>query len=222
MEQSSCRLYSGPLSQAAQKILAVLQVQRNSNNHRPMERFYDSQREPWVQSSSSNMSHEERKDRGTDRPWSRPQVSHHDSPSERQISRTSADYQCSQTPESSLSSQAASCSSSSSSCWDPALQRGTSQTEARYQCSQAYSHRKHSQPPSYQSSQAPSSIQCEAETFSHRDRYNLSLQVPARLSEDQWRDNTEEIRPSFILSLSPDDRSPDEVLFPTVENPGYP
>ncbi|XP_034425316.1 DNA polymerase nu isoform X3 [Hippoglossus hippoglossus] len=222
MEQSSCRLSSGPLSQAAQRILAVLQAQRNSNSHRPMERFYDSQREPWVQ-SSSNMNQEERKDRGTDRPWSRPQVSsfpasHHDSSSERQISQTSADYQCSQTPESSLSSQAASCSSSSS-CWDPTLQRETSQTEARYQCSQAYSHRKHSKPPSYQSSQAPSSIQCEAETFSHRDRYNLSLQIPPRLSEHQWRNNTEEIRPSFILSLSPDDRSPDEVLFPTVENP---
>ncbi|XP_069375239.1 uncharacterized protein [Paralichthys olivaceus] len=226
MEQSSCRLYSGPLSQAAQKILAVLQAQSNSNNHRQMERFYDSQREPWVQ-TSRNMNQEERKDRGTDRPWSRPQVSsfltsHHDSFSERQISQTLADYQCSQTPESSLSSQATSCSSSS--CWIFSLQRETSQTEASYQCSQAYSHRKHSKPPSYQSSQAPSSIQCEvsekaAEIFSHRDKHNLSLQMPGKLPEHQWRNNTEEIRPSFIHSLSPDDRSPYEVLFPTVENP---
>ncbi|XP_069375240.1 DNA polymerase nu-like isoform X3 [Paralichthys olivaceus] len=223
MEQSSCRLYSGPLSQAAQKILAVLQAQSNSNNHRQMERFYDSQREPWVQ-TSRNMNQEERKDRGTDRPWSRPQVSsfltsHHDSFSERQISQTLADYQCSQTPESSLSSQATSCSSSS--CWIFSLQRETSQTEASYQCSQAYSHRKHSKPPSYQSSQAPSSIQCEvsekaAEIFSHRDKHNLSLQMPGKLPEHQWRNNTEEIRPSFIHSLSPDDRSPYEKLPPAV------
>ncbi|XP_035473384.2 DNA polymerase nu isoform X3 [Scophthalmus maximus] len=200
MERSSSRLYSGPLSQGARKILAVLRAQSDrSNNPRQMERFYDSQRELWAQSSRS-MNQEERKTGGdADRQWSRPQ--------------TSADYQRPQTPESSPSSQAAS-------RWD-SLQRETSQTEAVYQCSQAYSHGTFSNTPANQSGQAPSSIQCElseteACSLSQRDKFNPSLQIPVSLSEHQWRDNTEEIRPSFILRLSPDDKRPNEVLFPPV------
>ncbi|XP_071315801.1 uncharacterized protein [Trachinotus anak] len=206
MEQSSSRLYSGPLSQAAQKILAVLRTQRNySHNHRQMGRYYGSQREPWTQSSRS-MSQEDRRDRDTNR--------------EGQSSQTPAYYQYSQTPESSLSSQASSCNSSR---WDSSLHRQTSQTEAYNQCSQTNSLRKCSEPPAYQSSQALSFLQHEvpemAACVSHRDKYTLSLQIPERLSEYQCRDSTEEIRPSFILSLSPDEESPDEVLFPTVEHP---
>ncbi|XP_018560666.1 DNA polymerase nu isoform X2 [Lates calcarifer] len=221
MEQSSSRLYSGPLSQAAQKILAVLRAQSNhSNNHRQMERYYGSQREPWAQSSRS-MSQEKRKDRDTDRPWSRPQVSsfstsHHSSSNEQQSSQTSAYYQYSQTLDSSLSSPA-------SSCWDSSFQRQTSQMEAYYQRSQTYSHRKYSQPPAYQSSQAPSFTQCEASEvaacYSLRDRFTLALQIPERPSEHQCRNSTDKIRPSFILRLSPDDESPDEILFRTVEHP---
>ncbi|XP_070786310.1 DNA polymerase nu [Enoplosus armatus] len=187
MEQSSSRLYSGPLSQAAQKILAVLRAnslhaaRRNnySYNHRQtVERYYGSQREPLAQSSRS-MSQEESRDRDTDRPWSRPQVSsfspsYHDLSNQWQSSQTSAYYQSSQTPDCSLSSQASSCSTS---CW-----------EAYYQCSQIYSHRKYSVPPAYQTSQAHS---------------------------------TEEIRPSFILTVSPEDeeREDQKVSLCQAENP---
>uniref|UniRef100_A0A3B4TUH8 DNA-directed DNA polymerase n=2 Tax=Seriola dumerili TaxID=41447 RepID=A0A3B4TUH8_SERDU len=221
MERSSSRLYSGPLSQPAQKILAVLRSQRNySHNSRQMVRYYGSQREPWAQGSRS-MSQEERKDGHTDRPQvSSFSTSHHDSSNMGQSSQTPAYYQYSQTPESSLSSQTSSCSSS---CWDSSLQRQTSQSEAYYQCLQTYSHRKCSEPPAYQSSQSLSFWQHEvsemAACVSYRDKYTLSLQIPERLPEYQCRNSTEEIRPSFILSLSPDEESPDEVYFPTVEHP---
>ncbi|XP_051799579.1 uncharacterized protein LOC127532282 [Acanthochromis polyacanthus] len=160
------------------------------------------------------------------RPWSRPQVSsfsasHHNSSNERQSSQTS--YQYSQTPDSLLSSQASSCSSS---CWDSSLQRQTCQTEAYYQRSQTYSHRKCSEPPACQSSQVPSFSQHEipetAASFCQRDRYTLSTQTPERPSEHQvtpWRNSTKEIRPSFILNRLPDEEDPDEMLLPTSEQP---
>ncbi|XP_044039519.1 uncharacterized protein LOC122870015 isoform X1 [Siniperca chuatsi] len=238
MEQSSSRLYSGPLSQAAQKILAVLRAgslhaaRRNHNysyNNRQsqsgiVQRCYGSQREPLAQSSWS-MSQEESKDGDTVRTWSRPQVSssYHDSTNQWQSSQTSACYQFSQTPDCSLSSQASSCSSS---CWDSSLQRQASQTEAYYQYSQIYSHRNYSEPPAYQTSQAQSFTQHEvsetAASFSHRDRYTPSLQIPESLCERQatpWRNFTEEIRPSFIHNLLPDNEAPDDVLSPTTEQP---
>uniref|UniRef100_A0A8P4KTA6 Polymerase (DNA directed) nu n=1 Tax=Dicentrarchus labrax TaxID=13489 RepID=A0A8P4KTA6_DICLA len=228
MEQSSSRLYSGPLSQAAQKILAVLRAQnplasrRNTSyyNHRQMERYYGSQRESLAQSSWS-MSQEESRNRNTDRPLvSSFSTSDHDSSNQWQSCQTSACYQSLQTPSCSLSSQA-------SSCWDPSLQRQSAQTEAYYQCSQIYSQRKCSKPPTYQSNQAPFLTQHEvtektAVSFSHIDRYTLSTQTPERLFEHQatpWRNSTEEIRPSFIHILSPDDGVFDEVLFPTMEHP---
>lgn len=130
------------------------------------------------------------------RPWSRPQVSsfstsYHDSFNQWQSWQTSACYQSSQTPDCSLSSQASSCSSS---CWDSSLQREASQTEAYYQCSQIYSHRKYSEPPAYQSNQTQSFTQHgmteTSASFSHRDRYTLSLQIPQSPFEHQatpWR-----------------------------------
>ncbi|KAF1380707.1 hypothetical protein PFLUV_G00166660 [Perca fluviatilis] len=81
MEQSSSRLYSGPLSQAAQKILVVLRAQsghaarRNHNysyNRRQIEERYNgSQREPWAQSSWT-LSQQENKERDIDRKYSKP------------------------------------------------------------------------------------------------------------------------------------------------------
>lgn len=120
--------------------------------------------------------------------WSRPQVSslstaHYNSSSERQSSQTLAIYQYSQTPDSSLSSQA---SCSASSYWDFSLQM---QTEAYYKYSQTYSHRKCSEPPAYKSSQSLSFSQHEIPetpaTFCHGDRYTLSFQIPERLSEHE-------------------------------------
>ncbi|XP_049424895.1 HAUS augmin-like complex subunit 3 isoform X2 [Epinephelus fuscoguttatus] len=235
MEQSSSRLYSENLSQEAQKILAVLRAQslhaaRRSHsysyNHRQIvERYNGSQREPWAQSSWS-MSQEESKEGDSDRPWFRPQVSsystsYRDASHQPQSSQTSACYQHSQTPDCSLSSQA---SSGSSSCWDSSLHRQVTQTEAHYRCSQIYSHRKCSEPPACPSSQALSFTQHEetVASFSHRDRYTLSLQTPERLCEHQatpWRNSAEEIRPPFIHNLSPYDEDPDEGLCPTTEHP---
>ncbi|XP_032399977.1 DNA polymerase nu isoform X2 [Etheostoma spectabile] len=81
MAQSNSRLYSGPLSQAAQKILVVLRAQsghaarRNHNyyyDHRQIEeRDNGSQWEPWAQ-SSWNLSQQENKEGGTDRKYSEP------------------------------------------------------------------------------------------------------------------------------------------------------
>ncbi|KAI3375733.1 hypothetical protein L3Q82_004031 [Scortum barcoo] len=223
MEPSSSRLYSGPLSQAAQRILAVLRAQshhasrrnHNSCNRRQIvERYYGSQRELWGQSSWS-MSQEESKD--TDRPWSTPQVSsfppsYRDSSTQWQSSQTSACYQSSQRADCSLSLQAA---SPSSPCWDSSLQREAPQTEAYYQCSQMCSHRKHSEPRTCQSSQTQSFSQHgvteTAASYSHRDRY--TLQIPQSVFEHQatpWKASfTEEIRPSY--------KGRDEVLFPTAE-----
>ncbi|XP_059211206.1 DNA polymerase nu [Centropristis striata] len=222
MEQWSSRLYSGPLSLEAQKVLAVLRAQslhaarRNYNYYdarQTVERFNGSQRELWAQSSCS-MSQEENKGKDTDRP----QVSHHDASNQWQSSQTSACYQYSQTAACSLSSQASSCSSS---CWDSSLQRQTSQSEAYYRCSQIYSHRKSCEPPESQSSQALSSSQREetAASFSHRDTFTLSLQVPQRLFEPQaapWRKSIEETRPPFNHNLPPDKDDTDEVLQPNT------
>ncbi|XP_074518459.1 DNA polymerase nu [Halichoeres trimaculatus] len=75
MEQSNSGLYPGPLSEAAQKILAVLREQslretrrrrRHLYDHRQMERFYGSQRESLAQSSWMK-SEEESRDRDMER-----------------------------------------------------------------------------------------------------------------------------------------------------------
>ncbi|XP_036966989.1 uncharacterized protein LOC119026649 isoform X5 [Acanthopagrus latus] len=226
MEQYSSRLYSGHLSPAAKKILAVLRAQslqtgrRNpsySYNHRQIvERCHGSQRELLAQSSWST-SQEESRD--MHRSWSRPQVSSF-STSDRDLSfQTSACYQSSQTADCCLSSPA-------SSCWDPSFQSQAPQNEAYYQFSQIYSHRKYSEPPAYQSSQSLPLTQHEltekAASVSHRDRFTPYPQTPERLIEHQsssWMDSTEEIRPSFSHTLSPDDRVLDEVLLPTAVHP---
>uniref|UniRef100_UPI0037E9352C DNA polymerase nu n=1 Tax=Semicossyphus pulcher TaxID=241346 RepID=UPI0037E9352C len=175
MEQSSNRLYSGPLSQAAQKILAVLRVQslhearRNqsySYNHRQMERFYGSQRESLAQSSWSMSQEEESGEGGTER-------SYRDSSNQPQSPQTSAYYQHSQTPDCSLSSRA---SSRSSPCWDLTLQR---QTETYHQRSQIYSHRKRSEPPEYRSNQTLSLTQHEAANGSIRGSSSSVRLAPA-------------------------------------------
>ncbi|XP_033181618.1 uncharacterized protein LOC113125251 [Mastacembelus armatus] len=207
MEESSRRLYSGPLSQAAQKILIVLRSQslqaarhdqRYSSNHRQMERYYGSHWEHCAL-SSRNMSREERRDRNTDHPQFSPQVStnHCDPSNERQSSQTLANCQYSQTPNNSMSSQAF-CSPSS---WDFSPQRRMSKADAYYQHLQTYGDRNYSDPPSCQSSQTLSLSQHEASeaaaSLSHRDRYTLSLQIPKRRSEHHlWRNSSEEISSS--------------------------
>ncbi|XP_078132745.1 DNA polymerase nu [Sander vitreus] len=193
MEQSS-RLYSGPLSQAAQKILVVLRAQSGHAARRNHNYFYD--RRPQVPSFST---------------------SYNDASNQWQSSQISACYQYSQTPDCSLSSQ-------TSSCWDSSRQRQTSQTEGYYRCSQVYSPRKYSVPPACQSSLALSFTQHEkmAASLSNRDKYTLSLQIPQILYEHQatpWRSSTEEIRPPFIHNLSPDKKDHDTALFPPTNYP---
>ncbi|XP_058481285.1 DNA polymerase nu isoform X3 [Solea solea] len=218
MEQSNNLLYSGPLSQAAQKILAVLQAQSKSCNSRKQSqsagRIFDSQREPSLHCSRS-MTQDEGKDRDLDWPWSRPQVSsfptaHNNTPNERHISLSSACYQCPQTPDNSLSSQATSCSPL---YWESSLQRDMPQKEACNEHWQAYSHRKPSKSPAHQSSQAPSFMQNKVSEkmawFTLKDKHALSLQIPARLSGYHCANN-EEIRPSFINDLSSGDINPEE------------
>ncbi|XP_069575105.1 DNA polymerase nu [Brachyistius frenatus] len=222
MEQSSDRLYTGPLSWAAQEILAALRHQSPhggrgnhsyTSNHRQMERCDGSRRESWSQSSRPE---EESRDGHADRQWFRPQVYS----DETRSCQTSASYQHSQTPDSSLPSQASSCSSS---CWDASLQRPT---EAHYQRSQTYSHRKCSEPRAHQAGRAPSFPQHEVPeataSFCHKDRYTLSLQITERLSEQQAmprRNPSEETRPSFILDVFSDRQCPDEMLFPATDRP---
>ncbi|CAJ1086006.1 DNA polymerase nu [Xyrichtys novacula] len=167
MEQSSSRLYSGPLSQAAQKILAVLRAESlhetrrihgHSYNHRQRGGFYGVRRESGAQSSWS-MSQEESKDRDTERGKAfRPQPA----------------ISFSQTPTHSLSSPTSSCSPA---CWDSTLQ---GETEAK--------------------------------------RDTLCLFKYPSIFEDTCLGNfSEDFRPSFTLSLSPDIEGADEVLFPATE-----
>uniref|UniRef100_UPI003AAD1DF5 DNA polymerase nu n=1 Tax=Centroberyx gerrardi TaxID=166262 RepID=UPI003AAD1DF5 len=223
MERCSSRLYSGPLSQSALKVLAVLRAQSrhtarnhysNSSNYRHsesghrhgVERYYGSQREHQVSSSSSSSS---------------------SSSNQRRSSQIPAYYQYSQTPDYSQASQA-----SSSSYWDSSFQRQSSQTPAHYQYSQTYSQREHSQLPAYQSSQAlpftqsevshSSAFPQEPASSTTRDRYTLSLQTPQTLAQHQatpWTNSTKEIRATFIINLSPEDPDPDEAFFPKTERP---
>ncbi|XP_071379648.1 DNA polymerase nu [Centroberyx affinis] len=178
MERCSSRLYSGPLSQSAQKVLAVLRAQSrhtarnhysNSSNYRHSEsghrhggelmfdscivyvvvdRYYGSQREHQAQSSRSR-TQEESRDTDTDQPQVSSSSSSSSSSNRRRSSQIPAYYQYSQTPDYSQASQA-----SSSSYWDSSFQRQSSQTPAHYQYSQTYSQREHSQLSAYQSSQA--------------------------------------------------------------------
>ncbi|XP_047433521.1 DNA polymerase nu [Mugil cephalus] len=229
MEHSSNSLYTGPLSKAAQRILAVLRAQsgarRNlsySSNHRPTERCNSSQKESWPHSSWSR---EESRD--TVRLWPCPQLSpfsnSRQNSNESQRPETSASYLSSQTADSSLSSQA---SSGTSSRWDSCFQRQTSQTEAYYRCSQTHSLRMCSEPPAFLSSRSLSFSQREvpetATSFFRSDRYTLTLQTPGRVSEHQaapWRNTTEEMQPSSIHCISPDEECPDKMLFTTTERP---
>ncbi|KAF7664462.1 hypothetical protein LDENG_00175690 [Lucifuga dentata] len=221
MEWTNSRLYSGPLSQPAQKILAFLRAQNpcsarcshsNSNNHRQPERYYGSQREHQAQSSRCE---EERRERHTDGPWYRPRVSslsssYFESSNQTQGSHTLAYYQHSHTPDYSPPSQA----SSSSSYWDSSLQRQSCRTRSHCQHSQTYSQRAYSQPTDNQSRQRQLS---QATVSSHTDRYTLVLQTPERISLYQTahlRNPTEEMRTSFIFS-----QGSDEAFFPITEHP---
>ncbi|TNN72010.1 DNA polymerase nu [Liparis tanakae] len=202
MEQSSSSLYSGPLSQAAQKILAVLRAQsphaaRRNQHHaydhrRIVERHNGSQREPWAQSSWS-VSQEQSRARDAERlqvaSSSTPQ---RDASSLWQSSQTSACYRDSQTPDCSSSSPAASQRDSS-------RQRQTSHYRG--------SRRENAAPHGFQSSHTLSFTQREEmeESVSRRNRRaSLSRQIPERIS-------TKEIRTPFIHNLSANT----EVLFPT-------
>nr|XP_040039007.1 DNA polymerase nu [Gasterosteus aculeatus aculeatus] len=225
MEQSSSRLYSGPLSQAAQKVLAVLRAQslhaarrnrHHAHHHRQtVQGSNGRQMEPWSQSSRS-MSQEER---DTERPsWSSLQASsfptsHRDASSQQQGSQC---YQHTQTPGRPASSQDA---SRLSPCWESSLQRQT-----LHRGSQIQSHKKRSEPPACLSSQAPSFTQHEEVTPSlscRNARTSSPLQIKPRVYERQvapWRNSTEEIRLPFLYN-PPDEEDPDEVLFPTTVHP---
>ncbi|KAJ4948333.1 hypothetical protein JOQ06_019868 [Pogonophryne albipinna] len=170
MELPSNRLYSGPLSVEAQKILAVLRAQSRHTARRSHSSSHHSQLE-----SSWSMSQEDSRETDTDRPQVSPtSTSYHEASNQRQSS---------QTPDSLTPSGSS-------------FQRHTSQSEACYRPSQIYPHRKTSEPPAGQSSQALSFTQREetAAPIPHRGPFTLSLQTPGRLSEHQatpWRNLSE-------------------------------
>ncbi|KAF3837165.1 hypothetical protein F7725_004629, partial [Dissostichus mawsoni] len=213
MELPSNRLYSGPLSVEAQKILAVLRAQSRHTARRSHSSSHHRQRHN-SQVSSWSMSQEDSRETGTDRPQVSPtSTSYHEASNQRQSSQSSACYQSSQTPDSLTPTGSSS------------FQRHTSQSEAYYRPSQIYPHRKTSEPPAGQSSQALSFTQREetAALIPHRGPFTLSLQTPGRLGEHQatpWRNSAEENRPPFIQNLSLDEEEdPDEALFSTTEHP---
>ncbi|KAM9406208.1 DNA polymerase nu [Salvelinus alpinus] len=78
---SSNRLYSGPLSASGQKILAALRAQSHNRysdtaraqSYRQHERYGSRPREYQSEASWSRGTHEKRRGREADRPWSRPQ-----------------------------------------------------------------------------------------------------------------------------------------------------
>ncbi|XP_041842355.1 DNA polymerase nu isoform X3 [Melanotaenia boesemani] len=227
MEQSSDRLYTGPLSQAAQRVMAALRAQdpdkakwnqHPSTNHRQIvQRCNNSQREFWALSSRSQVEGE-----GIDTHW--PQVSStsradHNPSTNRQSSQTWASYQYSQTTDCSLSSQ-------SSSCWESSLQSQTSQTVTYYQCLPTYSHRRCSEPPPSPPSQTVLFSQQEVPeieaSLCHRDKHDLSFQILNGRSEDQattCRQTARRERPFFILEKFPDTEGPDVKLAPSTEQP---
>ncbi|KAK5893419.1 hypothetical protein CgunFtcFv8_006292 [Champsocephalus gunnari] len=200
MELPSNRLYSGPLSVEAQKILAVLRAQSRHTARRSHSSSHHSQLES-SQVSSWSMSQEDSRETGTDRPQVSPtSTSYHEASNQRQSS---------QTPDSLTPSGSS-------------FQRHTSQSEAYYRPSQIYPHRKTSEHPAGQSSQALSFTRREetAAPIPHRGPFTLSLQTPGRLGEHQatpWRNSAEVIGPPFIQNLSLDDE--EETLFPTTEHP---
>ncbi|KAM3590202.1 uncharacterized protein V6R79_005780 [Siganus canaliculatus] len=217
MERSNDRLYSGPLSQEATKILAVLRRQdlgaaRRNRNHiyssrQMVERCHRSQRELLAQSWWS-VSQDESRD--SDGQWSTSQASCYESSNPWQSSPSPAPYQSWQMSDCSLSSQASSCSSSSS-CWDSSLQRQPPQKEAYYQRPQI-----HPQPRAYTTGQCLFFTETAAPS-SCGD--GCSLQIPASPPEHQaapWSDAADKIRPSFTLTLCTDDEVPNEVLFPKM------
>ncbi|XP_055359169.1 uncharacterized protein LOC114851413 isoform X3 [Betta splendens] len=204
MEHSS-RLYSGPLSQAAQKVLVALRAQsshgakRSRNHYNPSQiiKRYGRSGEPWTQSRRVNQ--EERRDRSTDR-------------------QSFQTY--SQTQDCSLSSFP-------SSYWGSSFQRQTSATEGFYQCSQMYTHTNDCEPSAFQTKPALTFSEHEvsemAASFSHGDGHTLSIPIPQTVHDGAafWSipRPAKTIKPSFNCSFLPHNGDPNEVLIPTIEKP---
>ncbi|KAK1890179.1 Pentatricopeptide repeat-containing protein [Dissostichus eleginoides] len=204
----SNRLYSGPLSVEAQKILAVLRAQsrhtarrsHSSSHHRQLERYSNSQVSSW------SMSQEDSRETGRQF-LSRPQVSptstsYHEASNQRQSSQSSACYRSSQTPDSLTPSSSSS------------FQRHTSQSEAYYRPSQIYPHRKTSEPP------LANPVRLCLSLSVRRQQHQSPIEAPSPCrSNTRETCSAEEIRPPFIQNLSLDEEEdPDEALFPTTEH----
>ncbi|XP_061566157.1 DNA polymerase nu [Cololabis saira] len=226
MEQLSDSLYAGPLSLAAQTVLAALRGQnlhearcnQNFSKHQQMERSNHSQRDLGALSRWNQV---EKKDRDTYWPQVYSLSTHdHNSSREGQSSQTSASYQYSQKPDSSLSSQA---SPRSSTRWDFSLQRQTSQTVTYYQHSQSYPNGKCSEPPAPPSSQALSVSRHEVPeaevSLSQKDKYSPSLQKAHRFAEHHAVLCKKMTRASFNHVNVLNEGDPDEMSFSTTEQP---
>ncbi|XP_043953672.1 DNA polymerase nu-like isoform X2 [Gambusia affinis] len=198
MELSSGRLYAGPLSQAALKILAALraenQDQRRCNLHssssrRQMERCNYAHVESWTPSSCSQL---ESKDNFSCWP-----IRNHNSTNETQSHQIPANGQSS-------------------------LQKKTPLAFPDHQHFQTDSHRLCPDPPPHFPRQVVSSSQETESSFYPHDTVSFSLQLPNCLSDQQTSPCNRSagiLKPAFMLSQFKDVEAPDETFPSTTEEP---
>ncbi|XP_016532666.1 DNA polymerase nu isoform X1 [Poecilia formosa] len=199
MEQSSSRLYAGPLSQAALKILAALRAENqdqhrgnlhSSSSRRQMERCNYTHVESWTPSSCSQS---ESKD--TFSCWP---ICDHNSTNETQSRQTPANVQAS-------------------------LQKKTPQAFPFHQRFQTQiSHRSCPDPPAHLHRQVVSSSQeTESSSYQH-NTFSFPLQLPNCLSDQQTSPCNRSagiLKPAFMLSQFKDVEGPDETFPSTTEQP---
>ncbi|XP_047242292.1 uncharacterized protein LOC124880916 isoform X4 [Girardinichthys multiradiatus] len=206
MEQSSSRLYVGPLSQAALKVLAALRAQnlheggcnqRSSRDHRQMERCNYSHVESWTPSCCSQM---ESRDSWPQGLFS---ITDHSSTNDTQTHQTTANCQA-------------------ASGLDSSLQKKTLEVLPDHQCFQTYSHILCLEPPAYLSRQALSFSQETETDFCQQETFSVSLQLPKTLSDHQTAPCSSSagiLKPAFMFNNYSGDKVSDEMFASTTEQP---
>ncbi|KAK5604740.1 hypothetical protein CRENBAI_011450 [Crenichthys baileyi] len=207
MEQSSSRLYAGPLSQAALKVLAALRAQnlheggRNQRSTRDHRQSHERCNYCHVESRTpSCCSQMESRDSWPQGLFS---ITDHSSTDDTQTHQTTANCQA-------------------ASGFDSSLQMKTLEVLPDRQCFHTYSHILCPEPPAYLSRQALSFSQETETAFCQQDTFSVSLQLPKTLSDHQTAPCSSSagiLKPAFMFNNYPGDKVPDEMFASTTEQP---